>query len=97
MASDNGAAWLELTFARPAHAREVRVRQTNASGSLVRVETMESEGTSHWWWQGTDPFVEPAVREIAWFAVRGPETSHRVARKKISLALAGLQLVGTPE
>jgi hypothetical protein len=83
-----GSAWLELTFAKPVHATEVRVRQNNAPGAIAKVEVISPDGTTHVWWQGVDPFVEPRVREIAWFAVRVPRTDHLVARVKLTLNLA---------
>jgi hypothetical protein len=103
---NEGTAWLELAFATPVHASEVRVRQNNAPGAIARVELIDAEGTSHLVWEGVDPFVAPAVREIAWFAVRVPKTGYLVAKVKLTLNLAAVngwkqidavQLVGTAE
>lgn len=81
-----GLDWLELTFARPVPAVEVRVRQTDASGGIAKVEAFEPNGTAHTWWEGVDPH-RPAVREIVWFTVRVPRTSYPVARIKLTLNL----------
>jgi hypothetical protein len=105
-AKNEGTAWLELAFATPVHASEVRVRQNNAPGAMAKVELLEADGTSHLVWAGTDPFVAPAVREITWFAVRVPKTAYLVAKVKLTLNLAAVpgwkqidavQLVGTAD
>jgi hypothetical protein len=101
-----GTDWLELTFAKPAHGTEVRVRQNDAAGAITMIEALEPDGTAHVWWEGADPYKAPAVREIVWFAVRVPKTSYLVAKVKITLNLASgpgwkeidaVQLVGAPE
>jgi hypothetical protein len=85
---DKGVDWLEVTFAKPVQATELRVRQNDASGAITKVEAIESNGTSHVWWEGIDPYKAPAVREIVWFAVRVPKTTYAVARVKLTLNLA---------
>lgn len=101
-----GTDWLELTFAKPVHATEVRVRQNDAVGAITKIEAIEPDGTAHVWWEGVDPYVAPAVREIAWFAVRVPRTPYLVAKVKITLNLASgpgykeidaVQLVGAAQ
>jgi hypothetical protein len=87
---NEGTAWLELTFANPVHSTEVRVRQNNAPGAIAKIEVITPDGTAHVWWEGVDPFVPPAVREIAWFAVRVPRTAYLVAKVKITLNLAAV-------
>lgn len=102
----SGTDWLEVTFARPVHATEVRVRQNDAPGAVAQIEALEPNGTSHVWWAGVDPVVAPATRDIVWFAVRVPKTDYLVAKVKITLNLASgpgwkeidaVQLVGTGE
>jgi hypothetical protein len=101
-----GTAWLELDFAKPVHATEVRVRQSNAPGAIARIEAIDVDGATHLWWQGVDPFVPPRIREIIWFAVRVPRTPYLVAKVKITLNLAtvpdwkqidAVQLVGSAQ
>jgi hypothetical protein len=101
---DRGTDWLEVTFGRPVHASEVRVRQNDTVGAITKIEAIEPDGTVHVWWEGTD--TPPATREIVWFAVRVPKTGYLVAKAKISLNLAAMpgwkeidavQLVGAPE
>src|ERR1035437_7117478 len=87
---DVGTDWLEVTFAKPTHATEVRVRQNDAAGAITKIEAIEPDGNSHVWWEGVDPYKAPAVREIVWFAVRVPQTSYLVAKVKITLNLAAV-------
>jgi hypothetical protein len=100
-----GRDWLEVTFANPVQTTEVRVRQTDAAGALVKVEAIEPNGVVHVWWEGADPYQAPAIREIAWFAVRVPKTDYAVAKVKLTLNLASgpgykqidaVQLVAAP-
>ncbi len=85
---DKGMDWLEVTFAKPVRATEVRVRQSDASGAIAKVEAIEPDGTAHVWWEGVDPRPQAAVREIVWFAVRVPPTAYPVGRVKLTLNLA---------
>ena len=102
----DGTDWLEVAFAKPVHATEVRVRQNDAAGAIAKIEAIEPGGTAHVWWGGADPDAAPAVREIVWFAVRVPKTDYLVAKMKITLNLASgpgykeidaVQLVGTAD
>jgi hypothetical protein len=72
-----GMDWLEVTFANPVSAVEVRVQQSEASGAIAKVEAFEPDGTAHVWWEGTDPYQAPAVRKIV---VRRARAAHRVSR-----------------
>jgi hypothetical protein len=101
---DRGMDWFEATFANPVRATEVRVRQNDGVGAIVKVEAIEPDGTSHVWWEGVDPYQRGRVREVVWFAVRVPTTPYLVARVKLTLNLAAgpgykeidaVQLVGT--
>ena len=102
---NEGTEWLEVSFAKPVHATEVRIRQNDAPGCIVKIEAIEPEGAAHVWWEGVDPYVAPPTREIAWFAVRVPKSTYLVAKVKITLNLAAVsgwkeidavQLVGQP-
>ncbi len=85
---DKGLDWLEVTFAKPIQSAGVRVRQSDASGAIVKVEAFAPDGTAHVWWEGVDPQQRATVREIVWFAVQVPKTSYPVARVKLTLNLA---------
>ena len=102
---NSGTDWLEVAFAKPTSAVEVRVRQNHNPGAIVKVEAIAADGTTHLWWEGKDPYVAPTVRDFAWFAVRVPATSYAVAKIKLTLNLAAapgwkqidaLQLVAAP-
>jgi len=103
---DRGTDWLELGFATPVHAVELRVRQNDAAGAITRIEALEPDGTAHLWWEGVDPLVAKGAREIVWFVVRVPKTPYLVAKAKVTLNLASgpgwkeidaVQLVAAPE
>ncbi|MEO6003179.1 MAG: hypothetical protein ABIZ04_07555 [Opitutus sp.] len=103
---NEGTEWIEVTFAQPMHATEVRLRQNDTPGCVARVEAIEADSTAHLWWQGADPYVVPAIREIVWFGVRVPRTSYLVAKIKITLNLTAVsgwkeidavQLVGSAD
>jgi hypothetical protein len=105
-AKSSGTEWCQATFAQPLFATEVRVRQTNAPGAIVKVEAITPEGVTHVWWEGTDPSKAPTTAHLAWFAIRVPRTPYRVASIRLTLnldAVSGweeidaLQLVGTRE
>ncbi len=102
---NSGTDWLEVAFAKPTPSIEVRVRQNHNPGTIVKVEAIATDGTTHLWWEGKDPYVAPAVRDFAWFAVRVPATSYAVAKIKLTLNLAAapgwkqidaVQLVAAP-
>lgn len=85
---DRGVDWLELTFARPVRASEVRVRQNNGPGAITKVEAIDAGGQSHVWWEGVDPYGQDGLaREAVWFAVRVPPTTYTVAKIKLTLNL----------
>lgn len=103
---NSGTDWLEVVFAKPVHATEVRVRQNDAAGAIVKIEAIEPNGASHVWWTGIDPYRAPATRELVWFAVRMPKTDYLVGKVRITLDLAAVsgwkeidavQLVGSAE
>ncbi|MBL9189874.1 MAG: tetratricopeptide repeat protein [Opitutaceae bacterium] len=87
---NDGTEWLEVAFAKPAAATEVRVLQNNAPGAISKVEAIAPDGTVHLWWEGKDPYVAPAIREIAWFVIRVPKTDYAVAKVKLTLNLAAV-------
>jgi hypothetical protein len=85
---DRGVDWIELTFARPVRASEVRVRQNNGPGAITKVEAIDAGEQSHVWWEGVDPYgQEGLARDAVWFAVRVQPTTYAVARIKLTLNL----------
>ncbi|WP_438482452.1 hypothetical protein [Oleiharenicola lentus] len=98
--------WLELAFATPVRATEVRVRQTLNPGVIIKLEAIEPDGTSHVWWEGRDAAgLANSPGAITWFAVRASQPEYLVARVRITLDLRlrvgwkqidAVQLVGEP-
>ena len=88
--ASTGLEWIELTYATPVQASEVRVRQNNVPGTIVKVEAIEADGTSHIWWQGVDSYRPSDDIDLAWFAVRVPTTPYLVTKIKVTLNLAAL-------
>ncbi len=99
--------WLELVYEKPVRATEVRVRQSLNPGTIVKVEAIEADGTSHVWWEGRDQTgLALSSGTIAWFAVRASKPDYSVARIKLTLDLSqrlgwkqidAVQLVGASE
>jgi tetratricopeptide (TPR) repeat protein len=86
----SGTQWLELSFAQAVRATEVRIRQNNAPGAVVKIEAIDADGVSHLWWSGRDPYVRPRVAEIAWFVVRVPVTDYRVQKVRVTFDLSAV-------
>jgi hypothetical protein len=82
--SERQAEWLELTFAKPVHATAVRVRQSFNPGTIVKLEAIAADGTTHLLWSGKDANAYPKDR-VAWFLVRFPRTDYPVQRVRLSL------------
>jgi hypothetical protein len=100
--SDKGIEWIELTYAKPVHATEVRVRQNYSPGTVVKLEAFALDGTGHTLWEGHDPNTYPP-RQTVWLVVRFPRTDFAVQRLKVTLdtrlvrswnQLDAVQLVG---
>lgn len=87
---NKGTEWLEVTFAQPVRATEVRVRQTYAVGGIVKIEALAADDSTQLWWEGVDPYEPPPRREIAWLAVQVPPTDFPVAKVRITLNLAAV-------
>ncbi len=98
---DGGIEWLDLKYAKPVHATEVRVRESCASGAVVKVELFDEQAGAHLVWSGDDP-----TRELNYLMVKFPKTSFRTARVKVTLAtnvvpgwneIDAVQVVGTDQ
>ncbi|MCC7377450.1 MAG: hypothetical protein IT581_22505 [Verrucomicrobiales bacterium] len=104
LAADAGPEWLEVTFANPARANAVRVRQTLNPGAIVRVEVRDTVGGTSTVYDGVDITPSPA-NQIAWFIVKFPRTPEPVQRVRLTLDSArakgwneidAVQLVAAP-
>ncbi len=85
--SERGIEWLELAFAQPTRATEVRVRQSYTPGTIVRVEAFAPDRSSLVLWSGRDTNAYPQGR-IAWFLLRFPKTDMAVAQVRLTLNTA---------
>lgn len=93
--SDNGNAWtakepdggierLEVGFAKPVHATEIRVRQSFAPGAIIKVELLDTSGASHVVYEGVDPATYDKYN--FWFRKAFDRTPYQVAGARITLA-----------
>jgi hypothetical protein len=78
---DGGIEWLDLKYAKPVHATEVRVRESCGSGAVIKIEIYDEVGMAHTVWQGADP-----TTELNYFMVKFPKTTFKTDRVKITLA-----------
>jgi hypothetical protein len=97
---DGGIEWLDLKYARPVHASEVRVRESAGSGAVVKVELFDEAGAAHTIWQGNDE-----TKELNYLILKFKPTDYKVNRVKVTLAtntvpgwneIDAVQLVGKP-
>ncbi|HVR09356.1 MAG TPA: hypothetical protein VMW75_15000 [Thermoanaerobaculia bacterium] len=97
---DGGIEWLDLKYARPVHASEVRVRESMGSGAVIKVELFDGAGAAHTIWQGADP-----TTQLNYLILKFKPTEYKVDRVKVTLAtnlvpgwneIDAVQLVGKP-
>lgn len=85
---DMGIDWLELTYARPVVATEVRAVLLSNAGALSKVELIDEGGAAHEVWSGTDE-VKPERRgPRTWFVHTFDKTPYKVVKAKLSFANA---------
>jgi len=96
---DSGIEWLDLKYAKPVYATEVRVRESLGSGAVIKVELYDEQGNIHKVWQGVDP-----TTELNYLLVKFPKTAYKTDRVKVTLAtnvipgwneIDAVQLVGS--
>ena len=83
--SDKGIEWLEVGFAKPVHATELRIRQTNAPGAIIKVELIDDKGGKHSVFSGVDETTYPP-QTITWFNAKTEKTDYLVKGAVITLA-----------
>ncbi len=83
--ADSGIEWLELSFAKPVSATELRIRQNHAPGAIIKVELFEENGAAHAVFQGPDHTAYEA-NTISWLMVKFDKTPYKTQRAKITLA-----------
>jgi len=99
-ARGDGLAWLELGYARPVYATEVRIYQTLGRGAVARVLLIDDAGVAQLVWEGTDNGICPGV-----LAVSFSRTVFRVHRVRVELdesrtgfwnQIDAVELIGLP-
>ena len=99
--TDSGIEWLDLKYVKPVHATEVRVRESFNSGTIIKVDLIDSGGTTHTVWTGTDP-----TTGLNYLMVSFPKTDYKATEVKVTLAtnlaqgwkeIDAVQLVGTDQ
>ncbi len=103
-AADGGIEWLQVEFATPVHAAELRVRQNHAPGAIIRLDWIDEAGAAHPLWEGLDETAY-AGNQITWFTRSAEPTPFLVKGAKITLAtnavsgwneIDAVQLVAAP-
>jgi hypothetical protein len=79
--ADAGIEWLDLKYAKPVHAAEVRVRESCGSGSVIRIELFDEQGVAHVVWAGND-----TTTGLNYLIVKFPRTDYKADRVKVTLA-----------
>ena len=83
--ADKGIEWLEVKFAKPVNATQIRIRQNYAPGAIIKVELISEGGSRQTVWQGVDDQSYPQST-IAWFDRTFDKTSDKVIGARITLA-----------
>lgn len=83
--ADKGVEWLEVGFAKPVHATELRIRQSHAPGAIIKVELVDETGARHGIFSGVDETSYPP-QTISWFNARTEKTDYLVKGAVITLA-----------
>jgi hypothetical protein len=83
--ADKGIEWLEVKFAKPVYATELRIRQNNAPGAIIKIEFIDEGAGKHTLWAGIDD-TKYESNKITWLDRKFEKTSYRVAGMKITLA-----------
>jgi hypothetical protein len=83
--ADKGIEWLEVRYAKPVHATELRIRQNYAPGAIIKLELIDEGGARHAVWQGADD-QKYAQNTISWFGKSFEKTPYAVVGARITLA-----------
>jgi len=72
-------------FAKAVHATELRIRQSNAPGAIIKVELLDDKGGKHAIFSGVDETSYPP-QTITWFTAKTAKTDYLVKGALITLA-----------
>ena len=100
-ARGNGVEWLQLDYARPVFASEVRIYQSYGPGAISRVTLMDAEGDGLVVWEGIDNTEPcPAVLAIRVPTLPGPVKTVRIdldeSRTGTWDEIDAVELIGAP-
>ena len=82
----SGAEWLEVSFTLDVYATGVTVFETFNTGFITRVALIDTLGTYHTIWKGTDSTACPGE-----FTITFAQTSYKVNGVKISTQMADIE------
>jgi eukaryotic-like serine/threonine-protein kinase len=86
---DMGFDWLELSFATPVAATELRLVLVHGTlGALTKIEAIDIEGTSHLVWKGLDDTKRDDRGPRTWVIKPVPKSSQKTAKVKLTFANA---------
>ncbi len=97
-----GVEWLEVGFATPVVPTQINIHESNAPGSITKVEVIDTNSTFHTVWEGTPSSVSQCPRV---FTVNVSNNDFKVNAVIISLdqsiladwdEIDAVELVGTP-
>ena len=83
--ADAGIEWLELGFATPVNASELRVRQNFYPGAIIKLELIDEAGSKHTVWEGSDDTAYPPST-TSWFVRSFEKTPYKAKGARITLA-----------
>lgn len=82
--ADAGIERLEVGFAKPVNATEIRIRQNSGPGAIIKVELVDDAGAAHAIYEGVDSATYDEFN--FWFKKAIDKTPYKVAGAKITLA-----------
>jgi len=83
--ADAGIEWLELGYAKPVNATEVRIRQIQTPGSIIKIELIDDAGAKHTVWEGRDD-TQYEANEFNWLKKTFEKTGYKAKGVRLTLA-----------
>ena len=90
----SGSEWLQTHYERSVFASQVRVHETYNNGFIYQVDLIDSAGSSHTIWSGTD--TTPRQPD-AWFEISFTKTTYQVNGVKLFTQVSGYEEVDAVE
>lgn len=83
-----GIDWIEVQFAKPVTATELRMVITDGVGSVSKIEVVDTDGKMHTAWSGVDEMQADARGNRTWYVTKLEPASYKVAGARYSFAHA---------